>query len=383
MKIVYLFNSLAKLAGTERILTDKMYYLSEVMGHEVHIITYEQGKHPVAFPLPPKVQWTDIDVCFYTMYNYGMLKRAVKYLQMRKQFKMKLNEMMHQLQPNILICTTYSYGELDLIAQVPGSAKKIVESHVARHTMEKRFTTSPTKINQWLARWKDRHIAKSLHRFSAIVTLTEKDKQSWKEYADVSTIPNLLTYYPLHGIGSKEKKRVISAGRLLTQKGYDLLIQSWKIVHEKHPEWILDIYGDGEDKRALQQLIHSNGLTDSLHIYPSTSRIYDKYIDSDLYVMSSRWEGFGLVLIEAMSCGIPCVSFDCPHGPRDIITDGVDGLLVENGNITQLAEKIIYLIEHEEIRREMGRKARENVKRYLPENVMPQWEALFNQLLKS
>lgn len=383
MKIVYLFNSLAKMAGTERILTDKMRHLSQTMGHDVHIITYEQGTHPLGFPLPPQVQWTDINVRFFTLYQYGIVKRAVNYLQMRKQFAARLTEQMERLQPDILICTTYSYGELDIIAQLPGNARKILESHVARKTMERRFTSSSNKIQQAVADFHDKRIAKSLHRFSTIVTLTEEDKKSWKEYAHVVVIPNLLTYFPPQGATGEVKKRVMTAGRLLSQKGYELLIQAWTVVQQKHSDWVLDIFGEGEQEAALQQQITANRLSGKARIQQPTAQIYNEYLSSDFYIMSSRWEGFGLVLIEAMACGIPCVSFDCPHGPSDIIRDGEDGLLVENGNIEQLAEKICYLIEHEDIRQEMGRKARENVKRYLPENIMPQWEKLFNDLIRT
>ena len=100
-----------------------------------------------------------------------------------------------------------------------------------------------------------------------------------------------------------------------------------------------------------------------------------------LFVLGSRYEGFGLVLTEAMSCGVPPVSFACPTGPRDIITDGLDGLLVKNGDIAGLAEKICYLIENEDIRREMGRNARESVKRFKKENIMSQWMDLFEELI--
>jgi glycosyltransferase involved in cell wall biosynthesis len=109
--------------------------------------------------------------------------------------------------------------------------------------------------------------------------------------------------------------------------------------------------------------------------------IQTKYLDASIYAMTSRFEGFGMVLIEAMACGLPCVSFNCPHGPADIITHGEDGILVPKGGINQLAEALIELIEKEALRQEMGSKAKENVKRYLPEHIMPIWDHLFQQLV--
>ena len=120
---------------------------------------------------------------------------------------------------------------------------------------------------------------------------------------------------------------------------------------------------------------------DCIFIHEPTSEIIAKYQESSIYIMSSRYEGFGMVLLEAMACGIPCVSFDCPYGPSDIIHDGEDGFLVKHLDTTALAERICYLIENPEIRKEMGEKAKRNIKRYSRENVMAQWTELFNHLL--
>lgn len=231
-----------------------------------------------------------------------------------------------------------------------------------------------------MANQKDKHILKRIQKFDAIITLTENDKKEWKDFSNVQIIPNLLTCYPETILQDKRYKRVISAGRLQWQKGYDLLIESWREVHKRFPDWHLAIFGDGPDRGLLQTMIEQYGLSEVVHLYMPTDTIYAEYTKSDFYVMSSRWEGFGLVLIEAMSCGIPCISFDCPHGPSDIIDNGNDGFLVENGNINLLAEKINYLIDREDIRTEMGKQARKNVKRFKIENIAGQWEALFNQL---
>jgi len=169
-------------------------------------------------------------------------------------------------------------------------------------------------------------------------------------------------------------------GRFYAQKGFDMLIEAWGIVAEKYPEWQLNIYGNGEFKDQLNAQIKEKGLTSSITLKDPVSNIVDKYTESSAYVMSSRFEGFGMVLIEAMACGLPVISFDCPDGPSDIIKDGEDGLLVENGNISKLADSILKLIENEDLRIRMGQKARENVKRYNHDIIMQKWVELFHTL---
>lgn len=173
---------------------------------------------------------------------------------------------------------------------------------------------------------------------------------------------------------------MIAVGRYTQQKGFDLLIEAWRIVAEKHPDWNLRIYGGGDRTEflALKDKYHLK----TLYLEEQTQNIIQKYCESSIFVLSSRYEGFGMVITEAMSCGVPLVSFTCPCGPRDIIHNNEDGPLVENGDIEQLAEKICYLIENDTIRKEMGRMAKINSKRFKIENISKEWEALFNHLLK-
>ena len=184
---------------------------------------------------------------------------------------------------------------------------------------------------------------------------------------------------PTEGQSDCMAHQVIAAGRYAPQKGFDLLIEAWDIVHRKHSSWVLRIYGDGSLRDSFQQRIDELGMTDTCILEPTVPNIADKYCESSVFVLSSRFEGFGMVITEAMACGVPPVSFACPCGPRDIIDVGKDGLLAENGNIGQLAEKISYLIEHEDIRKEMGRQAKINAERFMMRNIAEQWKRLFEE----
>ena len=158
------------------------------------------------------------------------------------------------------------------------------------------------------------------------------------------------------------------------------MVEAWSIVNMKHPDWTLQAYGAGELKDDIQKQIDNAGLNGKMILYDPVPNIMEKYVDSSIYIMSSRFEGFGMVLVEAMECGLPCVSFDCPYGASDIIRNGEDGYIVDYLNSQQLAFRICDLIEDDNKRITMGRKAKRNIQRYNQEAVMKQWVDLFNCL---
>ena len=283
MKIVYLYTALTTIGGADRIVTQKMNYLAENLGHDVYVITDTQrGRTPI-FPLSTKVTHIDVAVDFGSQNVHQLPLRFIYYQILMKKYKIKINEYLNKIKPDI--------------------------------------------------------------------------------------------------VSSCKGKTIISVGRYSEQKGYDLLIESWKIVAQKHPDWCINIYGEGELKDSLQQQINTANLQQQIKLCQPVTNITKKYLESTFYVMSSRFEGFGLVLMEAMNCGLPCVSFDCPYGPSGIIRHQEDGLLVDNGNIHALAESICYMIENQEKRIEMGKKAKENIQRYSRGSIMAQWESLFQLLV--
>ena len=377
MNIVYIYKSMILLAGMERILSDKMNLLAEYYNHDITFITYEQGNAPISFKLSPKIKHYNIDCKFYKRYKCGFIKKNILLYKMKKSFQKELSKLLSFIEPNIIITTIYEYQLLDIIYKSYPKAKFILESHVARET---EMTSSHVKtpiLHQFAQLW-DIYMERYIRKYDCVVTLTKPDKSSWKKHNNVHVIPNMITY-PLE-IAHTQSKRFISVGRLNHQKGFDILIDIWNLIANKYPDWSLHIYGDGELKNALLEQIAKCKLNNSVFIHPATSNIEEKYQKHEFCVMTSRYEGFGLVLAEAMSYGLPCVSFDCPCGPSEIITNNVDGYLVPIGDNKVFAHRIELLINNVNQRNEMGSLARIHAKRYSGDNIIKKWNELFFNL---
>jgi glycosyltransferase involved in cell wall biosynthesis len=236
----------------------------------------------------------------------------------------------------------------------------------------------------WLGKIKSRLTYKLIDfiesRYTKIIFLNDAEFNHYKRKNSV-IIPNFFDEIKQPPQLPK-KNQAISLGRLCYQKGYDLLIDAWEIVANENTGWTMEIYGNGEDHDALQKQISAKNLQHGVHLNPATDAVNEKLSESGFYVMSSRFETFPMVLLEAMSNGLPVVSFDCPTGPASMLTPNEDGFLVKDGGIQALAQKIIEMIREAELRHEMGQKALENVKRFNPKAVMKQWDDLIRNNLK-
>lgn len=379
MKIVYIYTSLSTIGGADRIITQKANYLADKLGHEVYIVTDSQNKRKTSFPLSPKVKHIDLNINFDRQYNYHIILRFFIYQTLMRRYKKKLKDFLQLHKPDIVITTLGR--DMDFLTSMNDGSLKIGESHIAKPFMRNlHLLEAKGGLYKLMARYWRKKQERAICQLDAFVVLTPEDASSWKNVRDTTVIPNMMTIEPTITSSCKEKK-VISVGRYSEQKGYDLLIKAWKIVAEKHPDWQFDIYGEGELQDCLQKQIDELNLQKQIRLNPPVSNIERKYSESAFYVMSSRFEGFGLVLTEAMNCGLPCVSFDCPYGPSRIIQHDEDGLLVENGNIAALAESICYMIENEDRRICMGQKAKQNIQRYSKDNIMEKWDSLFQSLL--
>lgn len=380
MKIVYIYHSFILKGGIERVFCDKMNYLAQNTSYDVTFITFEQGNHPFAFKLNDRIKVVDINCRFAELWNYNLIKRNILNYILRIKLKKCLTATLKKESPDIVISTTEDIQYNYCIFNLP--YRFIVESHVHMKEIIKSSTKKQFiihSISKIFFKWK----LSKINKCKLLVALTDADKRDWSKVinSDIIIIPNILTFYPDKITDySKRSKRILCVGRLTKQKGFDLMIKVWAKIADKHKDWKVDIYGDGDLRDTLNELINNYGLNDTITLHPSTSNIYNEHMDSSIFAFSSRFEGFGLVLIEAMSCGVPCISFDCPHGPSEIITNGKNGLLVQNGNIDEFANSLDSMINNYEQRKFMSINARIDSQKYKRENIMPQWIELFETL---
>ncbi|HET7329007.1 MAG TPA: glycosyltransferase family 4 protein [Nocardioidaceae bacterium] len=222
-------------------------------------------------------------------------------------------------------------------------------------------------------------------RLAAVVTLNETDREANAELLDgivarVSMIPNAVSHIPAAAAELTRQPVIVSAGTLLRRKGFDRLLRAWAAVCDQHPDWQLHIYGRGRERRRLEQLVTRLGVQEQARLRGYSRDLGDVIARSSILAVTSRYEAFGMTIVEAMAQGVPVVSFDCPNGPRNIIRHGHDGLLVPNGDVRAFSAELTRLIEDEALRRTMGQAARQNVRRFDIERVIDQWDALFDEV---
>ena len=370
-------------AGVERLMSDKMNFMAE-NGHEITLVTYEQGTHTLPFPLHKNIKQVDLDTRFFTLKKYGLLRRFIEAIRLQKVFRRRLQKIVDDVHPDIIHCTTYSINLIRAILKLETRARLTIESQVSFDSILKENDFKSKVLFRLFARCYDYCTLKKLKKFDAFFALTKGDAAHWEPFVSkLYIIPNPLTFYP----EQIEKKadtqyRIICAGRLNHQKGFDLLIKAFALISDKCPQWHIDIFGDGDEESTLRSLIIQNGLEGKIILNHATDNVFEEFLKSDFFVFSSRFEGWGLVLVEAMSCGIPAISFRCKYGPEDIITDGKDGLLVTDGNIEELAERILWMTNHPEQCRILGKEARITARRYKKDIVIQQWIDIFENLHK-
>lgn len=374
MKIVYCHCSLYNPGGMERVLLNKVRWLAAA-GHEIIVVTTDQQDRPTFYDFPTEVRLIDLGIN-YSLDNFGPLyKRIPSYLRKRRMHRHRLTELLMRECPDITISLYPS--ESSFIPEIKDGSKKILELHFNRYF---RLQYGRKGLTGLIDRYRSRKDESIARKFDSFVVLTEEDKTYWGNIPNISVIPNAALPMPLKSDCSS--KRVIAVGRLDYQKGFDRLIDAWELVKkDKASEgWRLDIFGQGEWLDMLEGMIQSKGLSDSTKINVPTDEIAKEYAGSSILAMTSHYEGFPMVMIEAMSAGLPVVTFDYKCGPRDIISDGIDGLIVPDGDLNAFATALLGLMADDNQRKQMGSAATMIIDRYSEERVMLQWTSLFEKI---
>ncbi len=371
MKLLYIDKTLAIHGGIERVLTDKLNWLVEHGDYEVCLLLANQGNHPIVFPLNPKVECHDLGIMFHQVYRYSGLKRYLLMLKLHRLFRKCLIAKIQAFSPDIIVFTRI--GLVCDIMKVHGNVPVVYEAHNT-------FLNCAMERYSWLQILQIKYWQCALRKVQVIVALTQGDALEWKNINSyVQVIPNVVHLNDSGKYSDCCSKSAIFVGRYSYQKDLESLLKIWEVVNKRHPDWQLHLFGGyGDRKEELQLDISQQGTNIVIH-QPTTS-IFEEYLNSSMLIMTSRFEPFGLVLPEAMSCGLPVIAFDCPYGPSDIISDGIDGFLIKNRSINEFVDKVCLLMEDENLRKKLGRAGIQSSQIYQASVIMPQWIHLFNEI---
>lgn len=377
IKIAYCIPSLYSVSGMERTLSIKANYFAEEFGYEIFIILTDGKNRENAFPLSDKIKVINLDINYDDIWRYPLYKKMFVYSLKQIRFRRGLKRTLFEIRPDITV--SMLRREINFITKIKDGSKKVGEMHFNKSNYRDFANSGSSLLKKIFAKFWMHQLIVNLKRLDKFVVLSNEDKDKWVELNNLAVIYNPLPEFP-ESVSECTNKVVVAAGRFVRQKGFDMLIDSWRLVAKKHPDWKLKIYGNGNKESFLNQ-IASNGNLESCILYDAVPNLSDKLSEGSVFAFSSRFEGFGMVITEAMACGLPPVAFACPCGPKDIINNGIDGFLTNPGDIDTLAEKINYLIENEGLRKEMGKKARNRAERFRIELIAQEWDSLFRSLL--
>lgn len=384
MKIIYCNHSIYNPGGMERVMINKIIWLVEHTDWDVKIVTTDQKGRPSFYPLPSKVEVVDLGINYSDDNQLSTFGKVKGYLKRRKLHKERLTRLLMQEKADIVV--SLFPCESSFIPDIKDGSKKVLELHFNKYF---RLQYGRTGLYGLINQWRTKQDEKLVRKFDKFVVLTEEDKGYWGNTGNICVIPNAVTKAQCSELIVKETveapKRVLAVGRLDYQKGFDRLIDAWAIVAKEQDlkDWHLDIFGQGEWKGMLNNMIAEKGLTDSATIHTPTKNILEEYRKSKFLVMSSHYEGFPMVMIEAMSQGLPVVSFDFKCGPKDIIQEGLNGMIVPDGNVYALANTMIRMMRNTQARENMAKEAMKVTERFSEDKIMKMWTDLFNNLYRA
>lgn len=371
MRILYVTDALAIWGGLERVLVEKANYLATHNGNEVFMLTISQGEHPFPFPLDNMVTHADLNIPFYTQYQYSGIRRLLSLRRLHRDCRKGIRQQLNYINPDVILCPRIEF--VKDICKVKGYTPLVFESHSSFWTSRFERAGLLRRLHTW---WMNQ----SAKQAQAVVTLTEGDAAAWRKVNNhVFVIPDVVHLNEKDVYSNVDAKSAVFVGRLSRQKNIGCLLSIWQLVRQRHPDWQLHVYGEkGDIEEPLWQQLHEEG--NGITVHSPTTEILNVYQQHAMLLLTSRYEPFGMVLPEAMSFGLPVIAFDCPYGPADIITDDMDGFLVKDWDIMSFADKVCLLMENQDLRQQMGQAAIRSSQRYRSDRIMSVWQELFESL---
>lgn len=378
MVIVYCLQALHRRGGIERVVSMKAnYWVSR--GYSVHIITTDQRGAEPAFELDPRIELHDLGLNYELDNDLSRLARIKALYSKRPRHKWLLEELLCSIRPDITVSTFFQ--DASLLPHIKDGSKKVLELHSSKYT---KILMYPKK--KWLHRaaGRFRMLLDDLisRRYDKFIILTEEERNKWPFHNNIAVIPNPRTFAPESPCEIKAKK-VLAVGRFEYQKNFSELIDIWATVSQDFPEWKLEIVGDGPFRENLLKQIERLNIGLQTQITSSTKDVESHYQSSSIYVLTSHFEGLPMVLLEAQAMGLPIVSYACPSGPSDIVSDGETGFLVSPYDRVEFAARLRTLILNDELRASMSMRTMQASDRFSREHIMSKWETLFHSLTSS
>ncbi len=377
-KIVYCTPALYSAGGTERVVSVKANYFAEQLGYDVTIIVTEGNKGNSFFPLSEKVKVINLGLGFEDLWNKPFFQKICLYTKKQRNYKKLLTQILLTIRPDITITTLRR--EINFLNEIEDGSRKIGELHLSRANYRGVEDRESNLFKSIFSKWWKRNVLSNLQELDRFVVLNQNAVLEWPELHNMMMIPDPLPLC-LHSRSDLQSKRIVTIGRYSYEKGYDYLLRIWSIVEKRCPDWQLNVYAMGDPTPYVKLMDELSIDPRHCHLNSSLVDVESEYLRSSILVQPSRTEGFGLVLVEAMACGLPVVAFDCENGPRSLISDGEEGFLIPAFDVDLFSERLIMLMNDEQLRMRMGEKGIMKSQQYHISKIASQWEQLFDDLM--
>lgn len=364
MKLLYVVPNLNNGGGVARVLSTKTNFLIENFGYEVHILTQNNGNSSLFYSFNDKIDLHDM-----------ILDGAN--IQFFNNFRKSLNKQVATINPDVIIVCDNGLKAFTIPFILKGNKPIIFECHGSRFIEEN--ATNDIYFSNFLRKLKYSFKFFGARKFNKTITLSEENRKEWSKKNSI-VIPNPI-WLETNETSKLNSKKAILVSRHSYEKGIDRLLLIWKKVISIHPDWVLEIYGKSEKNNNHSALVNILNLKSNVSFFEPVNNINEKYLGASMCLMASRFEGIPMVLIEAMASGLPCITYDCPCGPRAVVNNNYNGFLIENSNENEFVKAVCNLIENENLRIQMGKNAKESTNKYKTDAIMILWNELFMELV--